>query len=187
MTLLIRHAESEWNRHFGSFRIDVGLPDPGLTPDGLAQARAVAAELRARGGVRRIVASPYRRTLQTAAILAEALAAPVEVDAAVRERCAFSCDQGSPPEALAREWPHLDFSGLDACWWGGAIESVGSLRARCAAFRRRLTGRADREAIAVVTHWGFIRGLTGLEVKNAGYVRLADAETDADAPAVHPA
>ena len=178
MTVLVRHAESEWNRAFGTYRIDAGIPDPGLTPAGVEQARGLAGRLLG-SGIRRILASPYRRTLQTAAIVAEALDVPVEVEPLVRERCAFSCDQGSAPEDLAREWPGLDLGGLEPCWWGGAIESVESLRARCALFRERLRRRHDRDALLVVSHWGFIRGLTGLEVKNAAFVRLdhAPAET----------
>ena len=39
MTLLIRHAESAWNEHFGASRIDVGWPDPPLTARGVEQAR----------------------------------------------------------------------------------------------------------------------------------------------------
>ena len=104
MTVLVRHAESEWNRAFGTYRIDAGITDPGLTPTGVGQARELADRLLG-SGIGRIVASPYRRTLQTAAIVAEALEVPVEVEPLVRERCAFSCDQGSAPEELAREWP----------------------------------------------------------------------------------
>jgi glucosyl-3-phosphoglycerate phosphatase len=179
MTVLVRHAESEWNRAFGTYRIDAGITDPGLTPTGVGQARELADRLLG-SGIGRIVASPYRRTLQTAAIVAEALEVPVEVEPLVRERCAFSCDQGSAPEELAREWPHLDLGGLGPCWWGGAIESVESLGARCTLFRERLRRRPDRDTLLVVSHWGFIRGLTGLEVKNAALVRL-----DHDAPADH--
>ena len=171
MTVLVRHAESEWNRAFGTYRIDAGITDPGLTPTGVGQARELADRLLG-SGIGRIVASPYRRTLQTAAIVAEALEVPVEVEPLVRERCAFSCDQGSAPEELAREWPDLDLGGLGPCWWGGAIESVESLGARCALFRERLRRRPDRDTLLVVSHWGFIRGLTGLEVKNAALVRL---------------
>jgi broad specificity phosphatase PhoE len=50
-----------------------------------------------------------------------------------------------------------------------------SLRARCARFLERLEQRPDRNTLLIVTHWGFIRGLTGLEVGNAGRVRLADS------------
>lgn len=176
MTLLVRHAESEWNRAFGAFRVDPGLPDPGLTEEGVRQAEALA-PLVAAEGVLRIVTSPYRRTLQTAAILNARLGLPVELDPDVRERCAFSCDQGSRPDVLAREWPGIDFGGLEACWWGGMIESADSLRERCARFRERLAAREDRARLLVVTHYGFIRGLTGLEVKNATRVRLGDAGT----------
>src|SRR4051794_30941516 len=146
MTLLVRHAESEWNRAFGAFRVDPGLPDPALTDEGVRQAEALA-PLIAAERVARIVTSPYWRTLQTAAILNARLGLPVELDPTVRERCAFSCDQGSHPEALAREWPGIDFGGLDACWWGGMIESAESLRARCDLFRERLARRDDRDRL----------------------------------------
>ncbi len=169
--LLIRHAQSEWNLLFGRTRVDPGLPDPPLTAEGIRQAEVAAAELR-RVGVRRLISSPYRRTLQTAAILAAHLDVPIEVEPLVRERCAFSCDQGTEPEILAREWPELDLSGLPSMWWGGMIESHTSLQRRCAEFRRRASVRPDRAELAVVSHWGFIRCLTGLELANAEHVRL---------------
>ena len=39
-------------------------------------------------------------------------------------------------------------------------------------FRARALGLADPGDVAVVTHWGFIRALTGYEAKNAEIVRL---------------
>lgn len=175
MTLLIRHAESAWNEHFGWSRIDVGLPDPPLTAVGIEQARRAAGRLR-HEGVRRLITSPYRRTLQTALIIAEELDLPITIDPLVRERCAFSCDLGSPPAELARLWPQLDFSGLDEVWWGGVIESWESLGARCAAFRAKMRLLPDRHEVAVVSHWGFIRGLTGAELHNTDFIRLDLAE-----------
>lgn len=171
MTLLIRHAQSEWNLHFGAWRIDVGLPDPGLTDEGRQQADEAASRL-VTSGIARIVTSPYRRTLETAGILAERLGVPITVDPMVRERCAFSCDQGSGPADLEAGWGHLDLSRLGPVWWGGTIESVASLDQRCARFRADLATLDDRDRLAVVTHWGFIRGLTGQEVGNCGVVRL---------------
>lgn len=171
MTLLIRHAESVWNEHFGATRIDVGLPDPGLTAQGERQARDVAARLRSEG-LRRLVTSPYRRTLQTASIIARELGLPITVDPLVRERCAFSCDQGSSPVELARLWPEIDFGGLEELWWGGVIESWPSVERRCAAFRAKLMSMPDRDELAVVSHWGFIRGLAGVELRNGGFLRL---------------
>ncbi len=176
MTLLIRHAESAWNEHFGSSRIDVGLPDPPLTARGVEQAGAAAERLRREGAaVRRLVTSPYRRTLHTASIIAEALGVPIEVDPLVRERCAFSCDQGSSPAVLEKLFPTLGFPPLEEVWWGGVIESWPSLEARCRAFKERLRARPDRDALAVVSHWGFIRGLTGAELHNTEFIRLDHA------------
>jgi broad specificity phosphatase PhoE len=169
--LLVRHAQSEWNRRFGASRVDPGLPDPGLTELGVEEARAAAAGLRAQG-IRRLVASPYRRALQTASILAAELDLPVAVEPLVRERCAFSCDQGSPPEQLAAEWPELDLSRLEPVWWGGVIESVASLEARARRFLEAAAALEAPDTVAVVTHWGFIRCLTGQEVGNLGAVRL---------------
>jgi broad specificity phosphatase PhoE len=174
----MRHAESVWNEHFSSSRIDVGLPDPPLTDRGRAQARAAAERFRGEP-LWRLISSPYRRALQTAAILAAELGLPISVDPMVRERCAFSCDQGSVPADLAREWPELDFAGLSDVWWGGAIESWPSLAKRCAAFRAQLGATPDRDRILVVSHWGFIRGLTGAELHNTDSIRLAH---DAAAP-----
>ena len=171
MTFLIRHAESAWNEHFGATRIDVGLPDPCLTAQGEQQARDAAARLR-QEGLRRLITSPYRRTLQTASIVARELGLPITIDPLVRERCAFSCDQGSSPEELKHLWPELDFNGLEELWWGGMIESWNSLEARCAAFCAKLMAMPDRHELAIVSHWGFIRGLTGIELQNAGFLRL---------------
>ncbi len=169
--LLIRHAESEWNRRFGASRVDPGLPDPPLTREGIAAARAAARALKSEG-ICRLLASPYRRALQTATIFADVLGVPIEVEPLVRERCAFSCDQGSPPERLAAEWPDLDFAHLEPLWWGGVIESMASFEARARRFLERAQGFEEPQRIAVITHWGFIRCLTGQEVGNLGAVRL---------------
>ena len=173
--LLIRHAQSEWNLHFGRTRIDPGIPDPALTEAGRRQA-AMAAERLAQADVAVVLCSPYRRCLQTAEAIAGRTGAAIQVDPLVRERCAFSCDQGSSPAELARLWPDLDFSHLEEVWWGGVIESWLSLEARCAAFRKALLQAHDRHAIAVVSHWGFIRGLTGAELHNTGFIRLDPIE-----------
>lgn len=164
--LILRHAQSEWNLHFARTRVDPGIPDPALTASGIAQAEQAADRLR-RLQPTRILASPYRRALQTATILADRLAVPVHVDATVRERHAFSCDLGSPPERLAEEWPGIDFSGLSPQWWGTRVESEASLHGRVAVFRRTARVLDDADRTVVVSHWGFIRALTGHEVDNA--------------------
>lgn len=169
--ILLRHGEGTWNPYFHEVRIDAAIHDPELTETGHLQARA-AAERLAGGGFRRLLASPYRRTLETAARIAERLGLDIEVEPLVRERCAFSCDQGSPASVLARDWPMLDFGGLEEIWWGRRIESQASLEGRAGAFMRRMAEAPDVAATVVVTHWGFIRALTGQAIGNAEQVRF---------------
>lgn len=168
--LLIRHGQSEFNAAFTLTRVDPGIPDPEITSIGRAQALAAAGQLAGRG-ITRLIASPYTRTLQTAAIIAETLRLPIEIDARVRERAAFHCDIGSPPAMLARRFPDVDFAGLDDPWWHDHLaldraETEAEVDARANAFRRDMTERPDWRTMAVVTHWGFMRALTGRQAQN---------------------
>ena len=105
-------------------------------------------------------------------IVARRLEVTIEVEPLVRERCWFSCDIGTHPETLAELWPDLDFDHLDALWWGDQGESEASLDQRCTAFRAQSDGLPDRHQVVVITHWGFIRSLTGHRVQNADLVRF---------------
>jgi broad specificity phosphatase PhoE len=169
--ILVRHAESEWNRHFSRTRIDPGIPDPPLTRAGRGQARRLFERL-AEADISRLVASPYRRTLETATIVAVGLGLPITVEPLIRERCVFSCDLGTPPSELATLWPDLDFAHLEEQWWGVPAESEASLAGRCAAFCAKTDALSDRRQVAVITHWGVIRALTGEELTNAACLRL---------------
>jgi broad specificity phosphatase PhoE len=162
--ILIRHGQSEWNAVFSRTRIDPGIPDPPLTEVGREQALRVAEALATRA-LSRLVVSPYRRTLQTAEIIGAALGLPIEVEPAVRERAAYSCDVGTPRSRLSTAWPQLSFDHLDEVWWP-PVESDAELAVRCSRFRGRMRAVDDWQQVAVVTHWGFIRGLTGLEARN---------------------
>ena len=176
--ILVRHGEGFWNTHFHKSRIDAAIADPVLTETGRNQAR-LAAERLQEHGIRRLIASPYRRTLETAMIIAERLGLDIEVDPLVRERCAFSCDQGSPASALAGLWPAIDFSGLEEIWWGRRIESQASIERRSRAFALSMARTDDRQAAAVVSHWGFIRAATGRSLGNAELVRWTVSGQDA--------
>jgi broad specificity phosphatase PhoE len=169
--ILIRHGQSEFNVHYGRTRQDPGIRDPALTADGRVQARAAAAALAALD-VRRLVTSPYRRALETAEIIAGVLAVPVAVDPTVGERVAFTCDLGSGPDTLAQRWPDWRFDHLPEQWWPDHEEPDAGLVARCARFRGVTDALTDRDHVAIVTHWGFIRALTGLTVTNASIVRF---------------
>jgi broad specificity phosphatase PhoE len=106
---------------------------------------------------------------ETAAIVAEALALPVEVEPLVRERRGFSCDVGTRKSVLRRRWPGLRLDHLDEEWWPHATESDAEVAARCARFRRLAAAWPDRERVLVVSHWGFILALVGRSLDNAEF------------------
>jgi len=174
--MLIRHAQSEWNRHFSETKVDPGIPDPVLTDLGERQAKALALELKTYA-LSALIASPYKRTLQTAEIVAQALDLPISVNPLVRERCAFSCDIGSNPDTLRETRPHIDFSGLEDGWWGEPPESEAAVIERCAQFRIEHDDLLARDDIAIISHWGFIRAFTGEEVDNAAIVHVDPAKS----------
>jgi broad specificity phosphatase PhoE len=181
--MLIRHAESEWNQHFSRTRIDPGIPDPRLTDFGRRQATALI-DLLAERDLSELVASPYRRALETAVIVATALDLQISVNPLVRERCVFSCDIGSHPELLAKECPEVDFGRLDEGWWGEPPESEAAVAERCMRFREECGHLLARDDVAVISHWGFIRALTGQEVANAAVLEVGpEAFAAADSPA----
>ena len=169
--LLIRHGQSEFNVVYSVTRRDPGIRDPLLTAAGRAQAREAAAAL-ANEGLARLIASPYTRALETAEIIAGILDLPIAVDARVGERAAFACDVGSPIAQLRERWPLLALDHLDEVWWPDLEESETALGHRCEAFRSTMAAAEDWASAGVVTHWGFIRGLTGLTVPNGAVLRV---------------
>lgn len=174
--ILVRHAQSEFNVHYSRTRIDPGIRDPALTELGVQQARAAATRLRDlvadRPTPQRILTSPYTRALQTAEILHEVLELPLEIDPIVGERCAFVCDLGSTRDELAVRFPRFAFDHLAHEWWPRQIEEEDGLMSRCEAFRARMAADAGWAGTIVVSHWGFIRGLTGETVGNCAVLHF---------------
>ena len=169
--MLIRHAQSEWNRIFAETRVDPGIADPVLTDLGKQQAERLASALLGQN-VSTLIASPYRRTLETAEIVAKALDLSISFNPLVRERCVFSCDIGSHPDVLQETRPHIDFRGLSEGWWGEPPESEAEVLVRCERFRDEHGDLLQRDDVAVISHWGFIRAFTGHEVENAAIVHV---------------
>jgi broad specificity phosphatase PhoE len=163
--ILVRHGQSEFNVVFAKTRIDPGIRDPRLTEEGRRQAAAAAATL-ADGDVRMLVASPYTRALETAEIIAGVLGIDILVDPLVGERAAFACDFGTPSSELRGRWPAIAMDHLEEQWWPDHEEPEHALLDRCARFRTAMAARPDWPHVAVVSHWGFIRGLTGRRVGN---------------------
>ena len=185
--ILIRHGETPFNVAFRETRRDPGVVDPGLTPEGRDQVAAAGRVLAEEAGDRRparLVASPYRRTLESATILADILDVPVSVEPLVRERSVFACDIGTPASVLAREWRHLALDHLDEIWWAAAEESEEALDRRSHRFHRAMTAAPDWSRLCIVSHWGFIRSLTGQGLENAETHRLAAGHIHPRAPAL---
>ena len=163
--ILLRHGQSEFNLHIAALGRDPGILDPKLTPLGHVQARHAAEALMGRG-ITRIIASPYTRTLQTAAPVARALGLKVQVNPIVRERYALSCDVGSRVSVQRPRWPEHDFSGVDEMWWPPIEEPIHQVMARAAVFRAEMQALPDWATTLVVSHWGFILAMTGERVVN---------------------
>lgn len=170
--ILVRHGQTIFNVVYGSTRQDPGVADPELTEEGRGQADAAADSL-ARHGIELVIASPYRRALQTARIIAGTLGVAVLIDERERERCAFSCDVGSPRSHLARTWPELDFSALAETWWPKDEEPEARFARRCETFAIHWSADPRWDRIAAITHWGVVRALTGQHVANGSLTRLA--------------
>jgi broad specificity phosphatase PhoE len=162
---LLRHGQSYFNLHFSETRIDPGIEDPALTPLGVRQAEAAAAQL-AGASLTRIIISPYTRALETAEPILALHSVPVDIMHEVRERAAFACDVGSAPEVLAARFPHHGFLHLPPQWWHEGTESPEDTVARADSFRERMALRADSATTLLVSHWAFILALTGNSTSN---------------------
>lgn len=168
--ILIRHGQSEFNVAYAETRRDPGIRDPQITDLGRQQAAASVTYLQ-EFPLRRIVSSPYSRTLQTASIIAEVLNLPISVDPQVGEIAASMGEVGSPVSQLSKTFSHVDFADLPETWWPEAEEQE-HLNARAHGFRHKARVIDDWPEVLVVTHWGFIRSLTGHDMRNCGIVRL---------------
>lgn len=170
-----------FNVLFGKTRRDPGIQDPRLTQRGREQA-AEAARTLASKSVTHVLASPYTRAIQTANVIARALNVPLEIDETIRERFSYTCDIGTPRAVLATRWPEYAFDHLDDLWWPDDEEPLSQFQARCDAFRWHMAASGNWCTTVVVTHWGVVRALTGLRIKNGEMLRH-DPTSEADGSA----
>ena len=162
VTVMARHGAT-------AFSIDKrfsgrGGTDVPLSPIGLAQARALAHELVARGGADVIVASPLLRTQQTARIVAELIETPVHTDDDFAE-CAFGEWDGMTFAEVSARWPDRVTEWLastDVAPPGG--ESFAEVRARVNRGRARVVEMFAGQRVVVVAHVTPIKVMVGLAV-----------------------
>lgn len=150
--LLVRHAETEWNRE----RRVQGWAPIGITDEGREQAREAGAVLSTTYDIDRIVTSDLRRTVETTRELGGPLDVPVERDARWRERD-FGALQGLSYTALFDE--HPEFSLRHSGHWAAAAapesgESWLDARRRTLDAWDELRSTLDEAIVAVVTHGG---------------------------------
>ena len=185
--IVVRHGQSEFNAAFAVTRRDPGIVDPDLTELGRAQAQEAAERLAGLIRPARLVSSPYARAIATARPIAARFGLTIEVDPLIGEWAAFSCDIGTPASELARRHPDLALDHLPETWWPSG-EEEHHVTARADRFRATTWTRDDWDCTVIVSHWGFLRALTGVALPNGGAARLErGAEATGGVQVVHPA
>ncbi len=174
---LIRHAQSAFNAVYDPDAPDPMIFDAPITSLGEEQALQARNEIE-QLELANVIVSPFTRTLQTASLIFGSRL-PFQINAMVREQLCNSCDVGSPPHELARDYPHLDFDHLDDCWWhngekdhrGIPVEPHEVLQDRADNFAEFLK-RERVHSTAIVTHGNFIRALTGIQPQNCEVIKF---------------
>lgn len=162
------------------------IQDPGLTPLGEQQCKALKEEFPYHGELTRFVASPLRRTLSTCLLaFAPSSDTPIIALPELKEVGDSPCDTGSDPQALQDEFGQLlDIGQVTAGWncvaeWISWQVKLGHLQQRAARARRALhqlgQGLGENDHVAVVCHGAFLHFLTddyvGVE-PNSGKKRI---------------
>ncbi|KAK7924381.1 phosphatase SPAC5H10.03 [Apiospora marii] len=178
---LVRHGEAEHNVSF-----NCQIRDPSLTEKGGAQCKALGKTFPYMDRVTNLVASPLRRTVQTAHwAFVDPLPAPVSEDEKQQRRTILAlgelqecsrhpCDIGLPVEELAQNAEHLDLSRVEPDWnskTGLYTASEAAIRVRAERARvilRELAAKAAASAghdggddvhLVVVSHGTMIQYL----------------------------
>ena len=173
---LVRHGESLNN----TLPEDQHQPDPPLTERGRLQVAQLAqADLWARWRPQRIISSPLRRAMDTAAPLVERLGVPWVVWADLAEAHRSHPDDGHSLLELAAAFPRAAFE--PGIHWPGhpGDEDPAAAGARARRVAARLAGLRGLERLALVGHAGFGQYLmrAWLWAPQDGSVQLAHDNT----------
>jgi broad specificity phosphatase PhoE len=174
---LIRHAQSAFNAVYDPLKPDPMIFDAPITKLGEVQAQQASSQIE-KLDIKSVIVSPFTRTLQTAQLIF-GNRLPFQISADVREQLCNSCDIGSTPNELSKNFPYFDFNHLDERWWyngakdhrGIPVEPEEVLIERTNSFKTRLI-RENIQSTAIVSHGNFIRALTGIKPKNCEIVRF---------------
>lgn len=174
--VLIRHGQSTFNAHHERTGEDPGHRDARLTDLGKAQA-AKARDLLAGRHFDLVVSSPLTRALQTSQVIFGERKLPFYVNDGHREWLEGIAEVGRPPQELAQDFPHLDFTHLPDPWWhhdhsakaAFTPEPHGQFLDRVSAFKAWLKAHPASQ-IAVVGHGTFFSALTGKWLQNCEFM-----------------
>ena len=148
-------------RHGQRAKIKAPDFDPPLTADGRKQAELVAGELKKRNFSGTVYASPYRRTLETASIIARKLHAPLHVAPLLQE---YVKHEGKariaarPLSALKAEFPLVRTAAMADDWTVRGPESPQTVIARVAKQMRELSAQKAAGDRLFVTHGAVAKG-----------------------------
>jgi broad specificity phosphatase PhoE len=155
LLLLVRHGLTDWNE---SGRL-LGRSDIGLNARGKGQAEALGAAL-AGYGVEVLLASPQRRTQETAAAIAAATGLAIRTEPALDEVWLGPQWQGRTFAELASD-PDIRRMAADPTHECDAIESAASVRDRVARLVEEMQGRWEGKTTLLVSHGDPLRILIG--------------------------
>ncbi|ADG97107.1 Phosphoglycerate mutase [Segniliparus rotundus DSM 44985] len=146
--LLVRHGETEASREFRQ----CGRSDLPLTKEGLAQARAAARRLGARGAITQVYSSPLSRATQTATAVADALGVRVRTDDRLVEMD-FGEWEGLTGQQIQDRDPRLREQWLaEPATPAPGGESFAQAAARVEAFIADVVKEHPGEEIVLVSH-----------------------------------
>jgi ribonuclease H / adenosylcobalamin/alpha-ribazole phosphatase len=150
--VLVRHGESEGNRD----RVFTLTPDVPITPRGAEQARASGLAIRDRYRPVHVVSSPFVRARQTAAIIAEVLGHPKDVEI-VPDLCERSYGDlaGSPYDTPRPD--HDPTRYWEWCPPGG--ETLAAVARRVGVVLDALASAWPSDDVVVVSHGGVMLAL----------------------------
>jgi len=175
---ILRHGHSTKNLHgiVASVAEEAAENPPQLTDMGKKQAEEAAAKL-AKEAIDYIYASPYKRAMETASIVAERLGLDVIGDERLRE-----VDVGSWSGKTDEEY-RRDFKGKDRLRYhvSSGAESSMDVRKRMEEFLDDIDNKHSNKNIIIVSHgdpiWmleSIILGVQGDEILKIPYIQLGD-------------
>ena len=149
----IRHAQSDTTIHDDRTRP--------LTEEGLKDSHLVTACLSSRG-IGHILSSPYERTLQTVAHLAETLGLPIETDEDFREREAGGWHGDNFLGYIRAQWEDFSYHIEDG-------ECLADVQKRNVAALERAIRKYQGQTIAIATHGTALSTILNYYDRSIGY------------------